>query len=138
MLSGPQWTSPRERKRVSGWLTFGGLVVFLVGAIDVGVGLVALTRSGFYRTPDGDLLVFDYTAWGWIWLVFGLIGVVSGIGVQFGALWARVGALALALLSVVGHLLFLPAYPLWSIVAITLSVLVVYAVVVPPLEAVGA
>jgi hypothetical protein len=77
----------------------------------------------------------DYTAWGWIHLILGALVLAAGVTLLMGQLWARFVAVGLAVVSAFTNMLFIAAYPLWSIVAITLDVIVIYAVVVHGREA---
>jgi uncharacterized protein (DUF983 family) len=60
----------------------------------------------------------------------GLLIVISGVGVLAGNLAARIVGVLLAGLSAIANLLFIEAYPIWSIVVITVDVLVIYALTV--------
>ena len=55
---------------------------------------------------------------------------MAGIGVLAGQMWARVVGTVVALLSAVINMVFLPAYPIWSILMIALAVVVVMALTV--------
>ena len=57
---------------ITGWQSFAGVVAFVVGVFNVIDGLVALLRSDYYVVTSQDLLVFNFTAWGWIWLILGI------------------------------------------------------------------
>lgn len=127
----------RPMARMSGWLAFGGWMLLLAGVFNVLAGFTALLRPDYYVVAAGELLVFDFGAWGWIWLVFGGLQVVAGVGCLSGQMWARIAGIGLAGLAAIGHLAFLAAFPLWELVAIGLSVLVIYALVVPAKGAVG-
>jgi hypothetical protein len=72
----------------------------------------------------------DYTTWGWIHLLGGGIMAAAGLGLLVGQMWARVVAVLLAMVSAIVNVLFLAAYPLWSLIMITLALLVVWAVIV--------
>jgi hypothetical protein len=52
----------------------------------------------------------------------------AGWGLLTGKTWARVVAIVLALLSAVANFLFIPYYPFWSLLIITLDVFVIWAV----------
>jgi len=69
----------------------------------------------------------DLASWGWLWLVIGIVLVLAGFAVISGAQWARwVGIVAAS----VAAILFLPWIyykPLWTILSVTLAILVVYA-----------
>jgi len=47
-----------------------------------------------------------------------------------GRTWARVLASLIVVLNAIGNLAFLPAYPFWSIIALILDGLVLYAITV--------
>ena len=53
----------------AGWIMFAGILMTLIGVFDVIQGLVALTKDEYFVVSGNDLLVFDFTAWGWILLI---------------------------------------------------------------------
>jgi hypothetical protein len=122
---------------MSGWLAFAGSLILLVGIFNFIDGLVALFRPDYYLINAGTLLVFNFGAWGWIWLALGVLQAATGIGCLYGQMWARITGVALAALGAIGHLAFLAAFPLWSLMVIALSVLVIYGLMVPPRGAVA-
>jgi hypothetical protein len=70
----------------------------------------------------------DYTAWGWFHLLLGALLILCALGVVAGNIIARTVAVVLAGLSAIANLLFIEAYPFWSIIVITVDILVIYAV----------
>jgi vacuolar-type H+-ATPase subunit I/STV1 len=118
--------------RIPHWLSFAGIVAFVVGVFNVIDGLVALFRNDYYLVTSQDILVFDFTAWGWIWLVLGLLQIVIGAGILSGRPWARAAGVAMAVLVAVGQLAFLRAFPMWSVLVIAMCVLLVYALTAHP------
>ncbi|TMR04807.1 hypothetical protein ETD83_07895 [Actinomadura soli] len=126
-----------ERHRTSGWLTFAGTLALVVGAFNVIDGVVALFKDDYYLVGQSQILVFDYTTWGWIWLVMGIIQIGIGAGIMAGKMWARAAGVVLAVLAAIGHLAFLQAFPLWSVLTIALCVLLIYALCAPPAGAIG-
>jgi vacuolar-type H+-ATPase subunit I/STV1 len=116
----------------TGWLSFAGIMAFVVGIFNVIDGLVALLRNDYYLVTAQDILVFDFTAWGWIWLILGMVQIAAGAGIIAGQPWARTAGVALAVLAAVGQLAFLRAFPVWSVIVIALCVLVVYALTAHP------
>lgn len=134
---GREWAVSRARSTAgpSGWLAFGGWMLFLVGVFNVIGGLTALFRPDYYVVGAGELLVFDFTVWGWAWLALGVIQVLTGAGCLGGQQWARIAGIGLAGLAAIGHVTFLAAFPLWELASIALCVLVIYALVVPDKDA---
>ncbi|GAA1907142.1 hypothetical protein GCM10009716_16280 [Streptomyces sodiiphilus] len=134
--AGQPGTAARVRP-LSGWLTFAGILILTLGIFHIVGGLAAWTRDDYYLVTSDGLLVFDYTAWGWILFLLGLLQVAVGAGVYTGRDWARLTGIALAVLTAVAHVAFLAAFPLWSVIVIGLAVLVIYALSVPPEGATG-
>jgi vacuolar-type H+-ATPase subunit I/STV1 len=116
----------------TGWLSFAGVVAFVVGIFNMIDGLVALFRNDYYLVTAQDILVFNFTTWGWIWLILGLFQIAVGAGIIAGQLWARAAGVVMAVLAAVGHLAFLRAFPVWSVIVIALCVILVYALTAHP------
>src|SRR5688572_6466960 len=128
--AGPVRTGPTPTAWV-GWVLFAGIMLVMVGAFQAIMGLVALLDDGYYLVPGSDLVVqVDYTAWGWIHLLLGLVAVAAGIGIMAGQTWARVVGILLAVVSALVNITFLAAYPIWSVLIITLDVVTIYALAV--------
>lgn len=103
----------------------------MIGGFHAICGFVALFKDDYYSVrPSGLVIDVDYTAWGWTHLLLGLLLFAAGCGAIVGQTWARVVGVLLALLSAVANMLFIAAYPAWSIIIITLDVIVIYALVV--------
>jgi hypothetical protein len=72
----------------------------------------------------------DYNVWGTIHLLLGILVLASGVGLLTGNLAARVVGVILAGFSALANLVFIGAYPVWSVIIITVDVLVIYALTV--------
>ncbi len=109
--------------------TFAAAILLLTA------GIVALLQ-GIAAVADNNLFVvginytykFDISTWGWIHIVLGIIGIVVSLGLFTGAVWARASAIVIASLSIIANFLWLPYYPMWSILVIALDIVVIWAV----------
>jgi len=120
-----------ERTGWTGWVVFASTMMILVGCFQLIEGLVAIFDDGFYRVTDSGLVIeVNYTVWGWTHLLIGAVLIAAGAGVFAGNIVARTVAVAVAMLSALLNLLFIAAYPLWSITIIAVDVLVIYALIV--------
>lgn len=121
--------APAEPTGWVGWVVFASVMMLMVGTFQVINGLTALFRSGYYVVPQNDLVInVDFAGWGWAHIALGALAIAAGIGLLAGQMWARVVGIAMALVSAVVNLAFIPAYPLWSITVIALDVVVIYAI----------
>jgi hypothetical protein len=114
-----------------GWIAFAGVVMVMLGAFHAFQGLVALFRDEYYVVGSSGLVVtVDYTTWGWVHLIAGIVVAIAGICVFAGQVWARTVGVLLAICSAVVNIAFLSAYPLWSLLMIALDVIVIFALTV--------
>jgi hypothetical protein len=127
----PHVSYPPEPSAWTGWVVFGGVMLIMMGAFQVIEGLVALFDDGFYAVRSNGLVVHvDYTTWGWVHLIIGVVAVLAGAGLLVGNMAARVVGVLAAFLSAIVNLAFISAYPIWSAIMITIDVIVIYAIIV--------
>jgi len=123
----------RNDNEMSGWVgwgVFAGVVMFIAGVFSLVEGFVALFKNTYYVVGAEKLLVLNYTSWGWVHIILGILLIAAGGSVLKGNMFGRVVGVFIALLSAVANLLFLPAYPVWSILIIIIDFLVIYALTV--------
>ena len=114
----------------AGWILFAAIMMITGGFFAIFEGLAALINHGnFYHItnyPYGTSL----TAWGWAFLIGGIIVMLAGFYVMAGAMWARIIGVAIASLSALANFFFVPFYPFWSLTVITLDAFVIWALAV--------
>jgi hypothetical protein len=122
----------RAGEAPSGWavgfILFAAIMMIMSGVFQAIAGLVAIFENEFYVATRNYLFQFDATSWGWIHLIVGLIVVFAGWGLLSGRTWARVVGITLAVLSAITNFLFIPYYPFWALLIITLDVFVIWAI----------
>ena len=106
-----------------------GVVVIIAGVWHILQGVAALVHDPRYTSPSNYIYKFQLNGWSWVYLVLGTVGLAVGIAVFTGQVWGRVTAILLALLSMVVNFLFLPWYPLWSMLMIALDVFIIWVLV---------
>ncbi len=90
-------------------------------------GFLLLLNDEFLVLANEGLYYVDASAWGWLLLIFGAVQIAAAIGILSAKTWARLVGISWASLIIVGHMFFLPGHPFWSILIITLGVLIIYA-----------
>ena len=100
--------------------------------LDFFEGLIAVIRGQYYVLTPQQIIVFDTTTWGWITLFWGIIVALAGLGILAGSGWARWFAIVVLSLNFIGQLGFVgaSAYPLWALAVLTLTLVVLYALIV--------
>ena len=118
-------------RMTSGWVTYSAVMMAILGTLNVIYGLVLLANSEWVAlTPEGQLVVFDFTTWGWILLLLGVFQLFVGWGIMSGQTWANVTGVIIATLGLISAFLSINAYPWWSLISIVLAALVIYGLTV--------
>jgi hypothetical protein len=113
-----------------GWIAFAGIMMILDGIFQFIIGLTAVLNPNYFVVTPTHLLLFNLTAWGWVQMILGALVVLIGASLFSGNMAARVMAVILVGLSAIANLGFISAYPFWSLIVITVDVLVIYALIV--------
>jgi hypothetical protein len=124
----------RAARETSGWavgfILFAAIMMIMVGVFQAIQGLIGIFENEFYVPTRDYIFQFDATTWGWTHLILGLIVAFAGWGLFSGRTWARTVAIFLAVLSAIANFAFIPYYPFWSLLIITLDVFVIWAIAV--------
>lgn len=126
-----QDVQPTEMTAWVGWIFFAGAMMVMLGSFHVVEGLVAVFKDEVFLVGRSGLVInVDYTTWGWVHIIGGLVIAGAGIALFTGRIWARTIGVIMAMVSAIVNITFLSAYPVWSAIMITLDVLVIWALTV--------
>ncbi len=103
-------------------MIFSGLVTFFVG-------ITGILKGSFFTTVPNYTFYESVRGRGWTDLVIGAVIFAAGVCLLLGMMWARVVGVVLAVISGIANFLFLPYYPLWSIIVIAVDVFIIWALV---------
>ena len=120
-------TTYEEESSGTGWIAFAGTMLILVGCFNVIDGIAALANSDYLVN---QLLFANLHAWGWFFLIWGAVQIVTGFAIYSGAGWAAIVGVVSAFGNAIAQLSWARAYPVWAIAAIVLDVLIIYGLVV--------
>ena len=110
-----------------GLTAFAGLMMLMLGGWWIIAGIVAIANDDFYVVTQEWIFEFSTTSWGWTHLILGVVVLLAGFGVFTGAVWARTVGVILAGISGLVAFAWLPYYPVWAILFVTLSVFTIWA-----------
>jgi hypothetical protein len=132
--TGADYGSSTYQSRPAGWVVgmalFAATMMVVIGLFHVVQGLAALFRNEIYVVGAQYVFSFDLTAWGWIHLLVGILLIAAGFAITTGRVWARLVGIGFAVLSMIANFLFLPYYPVWSLLVIAIDVFVIWALCV--------
>ena len=133
----PAWQQDDDRKGSGGGLAVAGFTalaaVFMVisGLWSFFEGLAAIIKGGFFVVMPNYAYSISTTGWGWMHLILGIVVFLAGLCLFADMAWARMTGIVLATISAVLNFLYIPYYPVWSIVLIALDVFVIWALMSP-------
>jgi hypothetical protein len=113
-----------------GFTVFAATMMIMIGVFQAIAGIVALINDEFYVVTQEWVFQFDITTWGWVHLLLGIIIGLAGAALFSGAVWARTVGVIVATISAIVSFAWLPWYPVWAIIMITVDVFVIWALTV--------
>jgi len=127
----PSVSQPPGASAWVGWIAFAAVCLSLLGAFHVVQGVAALVDADYFPAAgDGPITDISLTAWGWVHLLGGAVLIVAGLCVFAGQTWARAVGVLMAVASLIGSFAFVGAYPVFSLVMISLGIVVILALTV--------
>ena len=111
----------------TGWVAFAGVMMIIGGTLGAIFGIVAAVNDDWVVFTNRNAVSIDLTTWGWAHIIVGAIVVLAGFGVFTGNVLARTVGVLVASVSLIANFLWLPVYPVWAIIIITVDALVIWA-----------
>ena len=110
----------------SGWNIFAGIVLALNGFFGMMYGLAGILNDKVLHVGGQGPVIFDYTTWGWVTLILGVLMTLSGVGILLGNGAARWAGVVFAFLSAMAHFGTISSFPLWGIMVIAIDITIIY------------
>jgi hypothetical protein len=112
----------------TGWVAFASFILAITGIYHIVLGIGGIFGQDWYIYSSGSVWLFDSSTWGWTMLVGGIILTLTAFLLLAGNMFGRVLGAILALGSLFANLAMISQTPAWSIIAIVLDILVIYAI----------
>lgn len=117
-----------EEDRGLGWLVFAGIMLSIVGILNIVYGIAAIDKSSFY-TANAQYVITDLKTWGWVVLGVGAIQFLAAFGIWAGSEWGRWVGIISAGCNAIVQMFFISGAPLLSVSLFAVDVLVIYGLV---------
>ena len=111
----------------STWFDFAAMLLFIAGALNIIDGISAIGDSKYLSHTQ---LFANLHAWGWFFLLLGILQIFAAFAVFKEATWGIIVAIATAGLNLIAQLSNAKAYPVWSLSIAFLDVLIMYGLIV--------
>jgi hypothetical protein len=108
-----------------GWLLFSGIMIVMVGILNVIYGIAAIDNANFF-VANQKFIISDLNTWGWVMLGLGSLQVIAAFSIWSGGGFGRWFGIAVATVNAMAALLSIPGYPFWSLAVFTIDILIIY------------
>lgn len=119
---------------VIGFTALAAILMMLSGGANILEGIAAIVRGAYFTSLPNYAYNTSVSGWGWTHLIFGIVVFVAGACLFLDMLWARIAGVILASVSLLLNLVFIPYFPVWSIIVIALDAFVIWALLTPRRE----
>ena len=109
----------------TGWVLFAGIMIMMVGVLNILWGIAAIDNSRFF-VQDTTFIFSNLNTWGWIVLIIGALQLAAAFSIWAGGSYGRWFGIAAATVNAIAALLSIPAYPFWALAIFAIDVLVIY------------
>jgi hypothetical protein len=107
-------------------LDLAAILLFLVGFFNIIEGVAAISDA---KVISSHVLFSNLHAWGWFFLVIGILQIVAGVFVMRGAGWAAIVGIVTAFVNALSQFSSTHTFVIWSLVILAADVLVIYGLV---------
>ena len=116
--------------RGTGRATFAGILLLIVGTLNVIYGIGALDSANIF-TDERRFILTNLNTLGWVLIVLGVIQFTGAFSLLSGNTYGRVIGIIAGSLGAIGALLSIGgAYPWWSLAVFALCVYIVHGIVI--------
>jgi hypothetical protein len=109
-----------------GWIRFAGIIIVMLGILNVIYGIAAIGDSKFF-IANQKYVISNLHFWGWVTLIIGALQIAAAFSIWSGGSFGRWFGIVVAVVNAIASLLSIPAYPFWSLAVFALDILVIYA-----------
>ena len=106
-------------------IIFAVALLGTVGVFNVIDGIAAIANSHIF-VANAHYVIGDLRTWGWVALILGALQILAAVGILAGNQAARWFAVAVIGLNAINQMLFIPAYPFWSLLIIAIDVVALW------------
>ncbi|HEY7146599.1 MAG TPA: hypothetical protein VH637_20355 [Streptosporangiaceae bacterium] len=112
----------------TGGMLLAGTLLVLGGMWSFFLGITGVLKGGFYTTtPAAYTFSYSIKSWGWTHVGIGIAVFAVGVCLLLGMAWARYVGVFVAVVSAIWNFLFIPYYPIWSIIVIAIDVFIIWS-----------
>ena len=117
-----------DEDRGLGWVVFAGIMLSIVGILNIVYGIAAIDKSAFF-TANAKYVITDLNTLGWFVLIVGGVQFLAAFGIWAGSEWGRWVGIISAGVNAIIQMFFISGQPLLSVSLFAVDILVIYGLV---------
>jgi hypothetical protein len=110
----------------SGWPTFAGVLALVAGGYNTLSGIAAVAEDDRVAAINEVLFGVDITAWGWFWIIVGVVQIVTGILILMRNPIGQVLGVVFAAISAFFTVFLIFAFPFWAFTVLAVDLMIIY------------
>ena len=117
-------------QRGDGWVLFAGIMLMVVGFLNLVYGIAAIDDSAFFTGDERYVIFDDLNTWGWFYLIVGVLQLIAAFSIWNRNPFGRVIGIATAAANAMIVLFTVNAYPFAAFMIFLIDVMVIYGLAV--------
>ena len=117
-------------QRGDGWVLFAGIMILVVGFINLIFGIAAIDDSAFFTGDERYVIFDDLNTWGWFYLIIGVLQLIAAFSIWNRNPFGRTIGIATAAGNAMIVLFTVNAYPFAAFMIFLIDVMVIYGLAV--------
>jgi hypothetical protein len=113
-----------------GWLRFAGIMLGVVGVLNVVYGIAAIDDSQVFTNNAKYVLFSSLHTWGWLFVILGVVQLTAAFSIVRGGVYGAVVGIIVVALNMFASLFSLRAHPAWSLTVFAVDLMIIYALAV--------
>jgi hypothetical protein len=105
------------------WLDLAAILLLLVGIFNIIDGIAAISDA---KVMSDHVLFANLHAWGWFFLVVGVVQVLAGWQVMREAGWAAIVGIVTAFVNALAQISAAHTFTVWALTIVAMDVFVIY------------
>ena len=117
-------------QRGDGWVLFAGIMLMIVGFLNLIYGIAALDDSAYFNGDARYVIFDDLNTWGWFYLIIGVLQLIAAFSIWNKGAYGRLIGIATAAGNAMLVLFTVNAYPFAAFMIFLIDIAVIYGLAV--------
>ena len=117
-------------QRGDGWVLFAGIMIMVVGFLNLVYGIAAIDDSAFFVGDQRFVFFDDLNTWGWFYLIVGVLQLIAAFSIWNRNPFGRVIGIATAAGNAMIVLFTVNAYPFAAFMIFLMDLAIIYGLAV--------